>query len=51
MVQSKIEESPTFTIQISKGKEKKRVPKFKRDLLAWLILFYLKLEQQKEVIT
>jgi len=48
MAQKKIDESPTSTIQISKGKEKKRVSKFKR---AWLILFQLKLKQEKEVIT
>jgi len=51
MVQIKIEESPMSTIQISKGKEKKRVSKFNRDLFAWLILFQLKLKQEKEVIS
>ena len=43
MVQSKIEESPTSTIQTSKRKEKKIVSEFKRDLFAWLILFQPKL--------
>jgi len=39
MAQSKIEESPTSTIQTSKRKDLERVSKIKRDLFAWLILF------------
>jgi len=50
VVQTKFEESPTYTIQISKGNEKRRVPMFKRDLFAWLILSQLKLNQEDEVI-
>ena len=39
MVQSKIKQSLTPSIQINIRKEKKRVFKFRRDLFAWLILF------------
>jgi len=40
----------TWHTQISKGKEKKRVSKFKGDLLDWLILFQPKLKQEGKVI-
>jgi len=39
LVRSKYKKSPTSTIQISEGRVKKRVSKFKRDLFSWLILF------------
>ena len=51
VVQSNSNESPTCNTQISKGKEKKRVSKIKRDLFAWLILFQPKLSQVWKMIT
>ena len=39
MVRSKSKESSTRNTQISKGKEKKKVSKFRGDLFDWLILF------------
>ena len=39
VVRSMSTQSPMFTIQISKGRNKQRVSKIKRDLFAWLILF------------
>ena len=51
MVKSKAEESPTSTIQTSKGKDWKRVSKIKRDLFARLIFFQPELDQEEEVIT
>ena len=51
VVQEKFEGSPPSNTHISKGKEKKRVSKFRGDLFAWLILFQPKLKQEREVIT
>jgi len=51
VVPSMFKESPSSTIPISKGKVKKRVSKFKRDLFDWLILFQPNLIQKGEVIT
>ena len=39
VVQSKCKESPTNTFRTSKGNERERVSRIKRDLFAWLILF------------
>ena len=50
VVQSKSKESPTNTLQTSKGNERKRVYNIKRDLFAWLILFQLELNQVWKVI-
>ena len=41
VVRSMSTPSPPSTIQISKGRKKKRVSRAKRDLFAWLILFSL----------
>jgi len=51
MVQSMCEESPSSTIQTSKGKDLKRVSKIKRDLFAWQILFQPELKQEEELLT
>ena len=51
VVQSKCKESPTNTFRTSKGNERKRVCRLKRDLFAWLILFQPKLNQERKVIT
>jgi len=51
VVQRKIKESHTSTIQTSKGKGKKRVSKFKRDLFSWLILFQPEMKQEEEFFT
>ena len=51
MVQSMFKESPSSPIPISKGKVKKRVSKYKRDLFDWLILFQPNLIQEGKVIT
>ena len=51
MVQSKSKESPAYNTQISKGNERTRVSKLKRDLFEWLILFQPTLKQEGKVIT
>ena len=51
VVQSKFKESHTCNTQISKGKEKKTVSKFKGDLFDWKILFQPKLKQKEDVVT
>ena len=51
VVQSKCKESPRNTFRTSKGNERKRVSKIKRDLFVWLILFQPKLNQERKVIT
>ena len=44
VVRDTFHESPMPTIPINKGKVRKRVSKFKRDLFDWLILFQPELE-------
>ena len=51
VVQSKCKESRTNTLRTSKGNERKRVSKIKRDLFAWLIFFQPKLNQEWKVIS
>ena len=45
MVLNMFKKSPMHNFQISKGNEKKRVPKVKRDLFSWLILFQPDMKQ------
>jgi len=49
--QGRSEGSPPNQIQISKGNERKRVSKIKRDLFEWMILFHPELSQVWKVIT
>ena len=50
MVRSMFTNTPTFTIQIRKGTEKKRVSKFRGDLFSRLILFQPELKEEEDVI-
>jgi len=49
-VQNKSKEPPPNNIHISKGSERKRVSKNKRDLFEWMILFQPELSQVWKVI-
>ena len=51
VVRSISTQSPLSTIRISKGIEKKRVSRIKRDLFAWLLLFQPDLKQEEEFFT
>ena len=51
VVHDMFKESPISNILIRKGRTKKRVSKFKRDLFSWLILFQPELKKGEEVIT
>jgi len=51
MVQNKSEESPPNNLQISKGNDRKRVSKIKRELFECMILFQLELSQDEKANT